>query len=290
MYEAKKAKESADLHQQGTIEVTEFETKIGQVSVKVWDSPGLQDGTENQADYLAQMKEKCSERDLTLYCIKATETRIVRGTDNPDVVAMVKLTKTFTVNFWKNSIIVLTFANQLQYNSEILYMKGPPEKKVEAQKKILQEWDKQLRIILSEDIKIPEEIVEKIKIVPAGYYGETHLPVHEYWLSNLWGKCLDTIETKEAKEALVILNATRLKKEKEVKKEDFQQPPEKQPIAVKPWGSSITLDSLSEAVTAGAVVAEIIKNNEVPYTEEVRAAFVSLATVVGFMSSYYEER
>ncbi len=157
--EPKKAKESADLHQRGTIELTEFETKIGKVSVKVWDSPGLQDCTRNQAGYLKQMKQICSERDLTLYCIKATETRIVRGTDNPDVVAMDKLTKTFTVDFWKNAIIVLTFANELQY--KVRYMKAPPEKKVEAQNKILQEWDKQLRIILSEDIKIPEEIVEK---------------------------------------------------------------------------------------------------------------------------------
>ncbi len=54
---AKKAKERADLHQRGTIELTEFETKIGQVSVKVWDSPGLQDCTRNQAGYLKQMKE-----------------------------------------------------------------------------------------------------------------------------------------------------------------------------------------------------------------------------------------
>ncbi len=107
--------------------------------------------------------------------------------------------------------------------------------------------------------------MKKIKIVPAGYYREIHLPVREYWLSNLWGKCLDSVETKEAKVTLVKLNASRLKKDKDLKEEDFQQPPEKQPIAVKPWGSSITLDSLAEGVTAGAVVAEALKRQDTPY-------------------------
>ncbi len=37
------------------------EVKEG-VAITIWDSPGLQDGTDNQEEYLQQMKEQCSER------------------------------------------------------------------------------------------------------------------------------------------------------------------------------------------------------------------------------------
>ena len=80
------AKEGESIKGLCTTEVREYKTMKGKVNVTVWDTPGLQDGTENQDSYLREMKEKCTTRDLTMYCINVSSTRFVRGTDNPDVV------------------------------------------------------------------------------------------------------------------------------------------------------------------------------------------------------------
>ncbi len=105
------AKEDGSIKARCTTEVTMYRQNRNGVSITVWDSSGLQDGTTDQDQYLQQIKLKCSQPDLTMYCIKITERRFVRGHENPDVVAMEKLTKEFGSKFWKNTIIVLTYAN-----------------------------------------------------------------------------------------------------------------------------------------------------------------------------------
>ncbi len=270
-----------------TSEVTAFERVVNGVEVTVWDSPGLQDGTSNQDDYLRQMKEKCIERDLTLFCINVSDRRFVQGEDNPDVITMKKFTETFTVDFWKSAIVVLTFANELQHRVE--YMDKPPEEKIKAQNEILQKWNDQIRKIIQNDCSVPTEIAEKIEIVPAGHYKDIHLPVRKYWLSNLWRKCLNAITTTEEKVALVKVNVFRLKNEKDVKDEDFEQKPENQPIVVNRWGST-TLNSLLIGLDAAAAVTKVLKELNVPYTKELYIGCASLATIVGFISNYYEDR
>ena len=133
------AKEGEEISGACTTEVNEYKTKKGKVDVTVWDSPGLQDGTKNQDSYVREMKKKCTPRDLTMYCIKVADTRFVRGTDNTDVVAMKKLTKSFGVDFWKNAIVVLTFANTL----EALHVRWKfllSEERATAFQSVIQKW------------------------------------------------------------------------------------------------------------------------------------------------------
>ena len=61
------------------------------VPVKVFDSPGLQDHRDKEAEYIQGMKEQCTALSLVLYCTKMTNTRL---TDD-DKHAMRKLTKAF---------------------------------------------------------------------------------------------------------------------------------------------------------------------------------------------------
>ena len=126
------------------------------------------DGTDNQDLYLQQMKEKCSSVDLTMYCIDVNRTRFVKGKDNPDVLAMQKLTRKFGNDFWKNAVIVLTFANMLEHlNCE---WSKDKEEKSRAFKGVISEWEEQIKEILINDAGVPKEIVDGIKIVPAGHY------------------------------------------------------------------------------------------------------------------------
>ena len=211
-----------------TSKVAEYCTTINNVEVVIYDSPGLQDGTLNEDAYLKDMEEKCKKVDLVLYCTKMTEKRV----DSGDVVAISKLSKAFGVNtFWKNTLIVLTFANEVK----------PPPKRGSAEclggqqlseyfKSRLQEWQMVLHQVLSR-AGVEKDIAEKVPVVPAGYHLEPSLPNVDcdYWLSNLWFKCLDRT-ANNAKPALLKINWNRLKTSSEVTKESissqklYQQP------------------------------------------------------------------
>ena len=50
------AKEGSDV-KISTTNVTKYQKMVGKIDVTVWDSPGLQDGTEDQPRYSQQLKE-----------------------------------------------------------------------------------------------------------------------------------------------------------------------------------------------------------------------------------------
>ena len=56
-----------------------YKTKHRSVYVTVWDLPGLQDGTNNESEYLGDMKKQCSDMDLSIYCVSLKETRFFKG-------------------------------------------------------------------------------------------------------------------------------------------------------------------------------------------------------------------
>ena len=246
--EGKKSAKEGDELEICTTEVEAYQGKKGDINVTIWDSPGLQDGTENQGKYLKEMEKKCFDRDLTMYCIKIAELRLV--SENDEVRAMKKFTKAFGHDFWKTTIIVLTFANAfVLIDKDWDYL--TKEKKHVAYQKKIQLWRERIREILTKDINVPREIVEAIKIVPAGYYREPHLPGYNLWLSNLWLHCIGTISTFEGQAALVIMNADRFKKEEDATEEDFTKPIEQQPIFAVKGGAK-------EAGRHGAVVGAAV--------------------------------
>ena len=59
-----------------TTEVAEYSVTIQDVPVTVFDSPGLQDRTKKEEDYIQNMREKCKELSLILYCTKMINTRL----------------------------------------------------------------------------------------------------------------------------------------------------------------------------------------------------------------------
>lgn len=245
----KVAEEGASIQRACTMEVQAYTAKKGRINVTVWDSPGLQDGTDNQEMYLQSIKDKCSKVDLTLYCIEISKTRFVRGTDNPDVLAMIKLTEALGVEFWTNAIIVLTFANILETLHLSDWVKLSAKKKAKAFETVIYEWESQVHTILEEDVHIPKEIVSKIKVIPAGHYLIRQLPDRDYWLSDLWFECMDTLPTPEAQSALLQINIPRIRSITEVQDDDFTKTPEAQPIIV-PDEQTLSRRKLTESTAS----------------------------------------
>ena len=77
------------------------------LNVTVIDTPGLQDIHQKEQSYIQEMKSKCGEVTLVLYCMKMSDHRL----SNDDNVAMQKLYHAFGPKFWERVVFVLTFAN-----------------------------------------------------------------------------------------------------------------------------------------------------------------------------------
>lgn len=94
-----------------TDQVTAFQDYINDIEVVVWDSPGLQDGLENEASYLSDIEKKCKDKvDLFIYCVSMDSPRFVEG--NRDITAMCQLTEKLGKEIWNNAVFVLTCANK----------------------------------------------------------------------------------------------------------------------------------------------------------------------------------
>ncbi len=246
------AKEGYDPNKIGTTEVISYNEVIRNINVKIWDSPGLQDDTNNET-YLQKMKEQCSKRDLSLYCISAEGVRFLPGNNNPDVVAMKKLTRAFGHQFWTNTIIVLTFSNNLIHKQDVRKLKTEKER-IEAIQKKLRDLEQQIKKILTEDVKLDRPFVDTIPFIAAGHYSEPHLPGQKYWLSNLWFRCIETIPGTEAKLSLFKTRFENMRRELEVAEAVFASPVSQHPIV---YNKSNT-DKLGENIFKGFVGAAVV--------------------------------
>ena len=134
----------------------------------------------------------------------------------------------------------MTFANMVVP----VRSKDDPEAKKKFFDDRLQQWTEQLQEALKE-AGVTNEIVEKVNIVPVGYYKDPSLLPNgqENWLTVFWLVCLQAMK-KQAQPALLKVNLNRLKSVQEVvPSEDYTLPFYRQPIVV---------DTLRKTVVPGA--------------------------------------
>ena len=204
-----------------------METNEG-MKVVVWDSPGLEDNSDDEDRYLREMRENCSNVDIVIYCLDVTAARAQLGgaekDQMKDLCAIKTLTKNFGRDWWGHSIFVLTRANALE---TLMNVGSGLESKF---KKRLEDWEGRIHAALKEQ-GVPPDVVKEVPVKPAGHPKKPHLPGNKYWLSALWFSF-----TKRAKDESqsVYMNQHRLKEEKDVTAEDFKKAGHDQPIVVYP--------------------------------------------------------
>ena len=205
--------------------------------VKIWDTPGLQDGTDDEDRYLQEMKENCSDCNLYIYCLNMDQTRF----EAAEIRAIQMLTETFGKNFWAKVLFVLTFANKVETSCPM----GSDEVTFFTDK--MKEWHAKLTHRLKE-CGVKEEVADKIEVIPAGYSkpfkghpNPWKLPGIPNWFHNFWYKCAETMDEKGIP-ALITINIRRLKSPGEISKSDLTNCPiEEQPI---PIGGQIVASGL----------------------------------------------
>jgi len=220
-----------------TEKVTPYQICIENVEIRVWDSPGLQDGgAGNDERYLAEMKSKIPKQpDLVIFCFKMDDTRF-RPEDQK---VFTLLTAHFGKKLWENAVIALTFANKVDHPDF-------PDKKAY----FLEEgenWQKMITSFLSKEIKLDSTLIKSLPIVPTGYSRpHTILPDGGDWLSKFWMACFNAA-SGSAGICLYKINRDRIK---------F---PGSESVAALCSGSQVALTSAS---VVGASVIPLIYLNE----------------------------
>lgn len=201
-----------DLHPQ-TVKVSSFSGDIDGIKVMVWDSPGLQDGLNDEVAYLQDIERCCKNKiDLFIYCVSMQNTRFVEG--NRDIDSMCKLTDKLGKEVWNNSVFVLTCANQFisKTRSTMVINDATNMKVKEAFDERLEEWKARVRECLQKKLHLSPETIQKMPILPAGrkqfpllLEGFSVSP----WLSELWMGSL-LVTKHRAQPALIKMNHNRL--------------------------------------------------------------------------------
>ena len=184
----------------GTNEVTLYRVTIDGVNIRVWDSPGLGDGTGNDEEYLAEIESEIKEKlDLVIICVKMDDRRLNVG----DRDTLKRLTETFGKNMWKNAVIALTFANKVDHPAR--------EDKEAYFLEDLANWREAIQKFLSKDLKLEPELVQSLPLVPTGYHRKPSvLPNGTKWLPIFFIACYN-VARKSTAFSLYRINTARVR-------------------------------------------------------------------------------
>ena len=204
------------------------------MTVRIYDTPGLQDGFKNEVDYMKDMEKTCKNVDLILYTIKTTETRL----DESNLNAMHKFTCAFGAEFWNKVIFVLTFANMVQ-DPTAMHSSSSSDQYLHEEflNKKLNMWKRKLPEVLKEMrskpclngdvVRISPVTADRAPVLPAGHPFNPHLPGRKYWITKMWETVFSQLDD-EAKVLKLRVNEDRLKPVRKSYQKHFREQPHSQ--------------------------------------------------------------
>lgn len=186
-----------------TTQVEMFSKALKGVPIKVFDSPGLQDRTANEEEYIQEMRETCQQLSLVIYCTKMINPRLTDDDKN----AMLKLTRAFGEGFWNYSVFVLTFANLedvTRVDDRDADESEPEDDDEEGWRELekrrfagrLEKWKIELQSFLVDEVGVSQKIAKNIPVIPTGDNKKSRknkqflcLPDRDNWFNDFWEAC-----------------------------------------------------------------------------------------------------
>ena len=157
---------------------------INGTRVKICDTPGFRDGQDKDYEYSQEMTHRCSNPDVILFCIRMDETR---WTDD-DKATILGLTNALGKSSWNNMVLVLTFADKVDFDEII-------ETEIRWKEKV----SKQLILI-----GVDKEVADRIPIVMSGNSIDPVSSGFGNWLPKLFLRCLQ-VSKEGGKTALLTI-------------------------------------------------------------------------------------
>ena len=161
--------------------------EIDGIRYNIYDSPGLQDGNQADFEILRWISQRHDKIHLAIYC-----TRMGEAVRPSEIKAMKNITRAFTESIWNNTVIALTFANQVEPShpteSPEKYFNKKKEEKVTSLKNAFR---KELSFNKATSNKITQNIY------PAGSARKLILPGQpQDWRIDFWQGCLDACDPR----------------------------------------------------------------------------------------------
>ena len=179
-----------------TREVGRYDFTIGEVKYVVWESPGLQDITEDDSVVITNLKsalqEECNHLDLVIYCTPMNRERFERS----EVDAIRNLTEAFTSAFWGKAVFALTCANRVLAPHEY----ETDEEAASWFQSRVREFHEVIKQALVKSGVSPQ-LLTQLTVSPTGYYRVSRWnpnPKAFYgvtnWVSQFWQQCEKKID------------------------------------------------------------------------------------------------
>ena len=212
-----------------TMVVDQHECTKDGIHVIAWDCPGLQDGLDNEEEYLRDLAEKTERNvDLMLYCMDMSATRATELRMHGS--AIQKLTEILGPGVWSNTVIALTFANLYEARLQATMPGIKEDEMVREFEKQINLWKTKLQQALR-GVGVPDDVISALPVFPAGYHTTPHLPGYPLWASHMWMTMLFAIK-EYAQPLPIMLSVGRFREKIELNEEHFRLPPEQQLIFI----------------------------------------------------------
>ena len=166
--------------------LTSYQNRIGDVQVTMWDSPGLGEPStdKSKAKAVESIKKDCRDIDLCLFCTDMSLSRFTPGS----IEAMKTLNDVYGADkLWKNTVFVLTFANEFLLRIDADYQQNPEGKKRKFESEV-ELWREKLYMHLEKHLNVDPNIAHNAKVVPVGNHHSHQLfqNISTRWLNELW--------------------------------------------------------------------------------------------------------
>ena len=179
-----------------TREVGRYDFTIGEVNYVVWESPGLQDLTEDDSVVITNLKsalqEECNHLDLVIYCTPMNRERFERS----EVDAIRNLTEAFTSAFWGKAVFALTCANRVLAPHEC----ETDEEAASWFQSRVREFHEVIKQALVKSGVSPQ-LLTQLTVSPTGYYRVSRWNPNAKafygvtnWVSQFWQQCEKKID------------------------------------------------------------------------------------------------
>ena len=168
--------------------------------VIVYDTPGFNDDSGNEEEYVKNVQEECKDIDALIYCVSVQSPRAVM---DDDVSTLKKLKSALDDLIWDNCVVILTFANCI-----ITRLEQKKKKNIKSEyEKVLKQWREAVRKAFKEANIKP---TTAIPILPAGQVEKPSLfDDSRYWLSDIWFTVHERASL-DGKIVLIYLNHERI--------------------------------------------------------------------------------
>ena len=225
----KEVANEGDKFKAGTLEIKYYHLNQNGVSVRIWDTPGFGMGSVKEEEKMVEelRRSECYPHDLALFCFRMDSTRFPTRVH---IDTIQKFTEVFGKEFWKHTVFILTFANN------VAQLCPPNEELEDFFSRRIWELEENIKETLKNHVNMSIDELETVRAIPVGSYKQGidpknpwALPDRDDWFVWFWMECTEHMRQSSVS-ALLHVNNHRINIVSEIAPEYGQPSDVNQPL------------------------------------------------------------